>query len=76
MRSKKDVNARRIAGAVIGVLIAYLIIFGIEYLVISGVYALVCMAVDSLEFSWFNSLVITFVLMILSGFFRPKNSNK
>ena len=76
MRSKKDVNARRIAGAVIGVLIAYLIVFGIEYLVISGVYALVCIAVDSLEFSWFNSLVITFVLMILSGFFRAKNSNK
>lgn len=77
MRNKKDVSVSEIVGIVVGVIVAILVLFTIEYLIVSGVYALVCMAVESLEFSWFNSLVITVVTMALSAFFKPRaNQNK
>ena len=74
MKDKNSVSIGKVIGSVIAAIVAIIILFAIEYLAVSGIYALVCMAVESLEFSWFDSLVITLVMSALSGFFRPKTA--
>lgn len=72
MKDKNSVSIGKVMGSVIAAIVAIIILFTIEYLAVSGIYALVCMAVEPLEFSWFDSLVITLVLSALSGLFRPR----